>query len=395
MGCNLCINSNKLKKIENESQKENSTNNITDFSTNDLSHYYSETPTKGINSNRTSNVTSVSLDEFQPLKLLGKGSYGKVVLVKYYYNDKIYAMKILDKEEITKRKVIQQTKTERKLLEKLDHPFLLKLIFSFQDKEKLYLITDFMQGGELYFHLKRSIFFKESKARFYSCEILLALQYLHEKEYIYRDLKPENILLDKNGHIKIADFGLSKLLQNGETSTNTMCGTVGYIAPEVFLGKSYDKSCDWYSFGVLLYEMLCGYFPIENRKINIENFKNDIKFPENVSENAKDLILKLMKIEPKERLGYNSVDEIINHPFFNGVDFDKVLKKEYKVPFRPKLQGEMDLKYFDINFTEDSMDSYEDEKKKKIINIENFDGFSYCNEEEIKNEIEESEDDDL
>ena len=102
-----------------------------------------------------------------------------------------------------------------------------------------------------------------------------------------------------------------------------------------------------------------------------------------------------MKIEPKERLGYNSVDEIKNHPFFNGVDFDKVLKKEYKVPFRPKLQGEMDLKYFDINFTEDSMDSYEDEKKKKIINIENFDGFSYCNEEEIKNEKEENEDDDL
>ena len=394
MGCCLCINLSKLQKPEDKTQKKNSANNITDSSTNGLSHYNSENSIRGLVSNRTSTATVVSSDEFQPIKLLGKGSYGKVVLVKYYYNNKIYAMKIIDKEEIIKKKVVQQTKTERILLEKLDHPFIVKLIFSFQDQEKLYLVTEFMQGGELYFHLKRNISFKESTTRFYLCEILLALQYIHDKGYIYRDLKPENILLDKDGNIKISDFGLSKFLSNDEKSTNTICGTAGYIAPEIFNGKNYDKSCDWYSFGVLFYEMLCGCFPIENRKKNLENLINEVKFPENINENAKDLILKLMTIEPKERIGYNSVDEIKNHKFFNDIDFDKVLKKEYKVPFRPKLHGEMDLKYFDINFTEDDMDSFSEEKKE-FQNTENFDGFSFCREEEIKDEEEENENDDI
>ena len=303
MGCCLYfIINNIFEKKVNEALKDYSTKNVADFSTNGLSHYNSENCVKGlIDSNRSSTATIVSVDEFQPIKLLGKGSYGKVLLVKYFNNNKIYAMKVIDKEKIIKKKITQRIKTEKELLKKINHPFIVKLIFSFQDNEKLYLVTEFMQGGELYFHLKRSTSFKEKTARFYLCEILLALQYIHEQGYIYRDLKPENILLDKDGHIKIADFGLSKLLTNEENDTNTICGTAGYIAPEVCSGKSYDKSCDWYSFGVVLYEMLCGCFPLEKREINIEIFKNEIKFPEYISEIAKDLILKLMTIEPKER----------------------------------------------------------------------------------------------
>ena len=336
-----------------------------------------------------------SMDDFQPLKLVGKGSFGKVILVKYFNNDKIYAMKILDKEEIIRRKQIKHTKTERLLLEKLNHPFIAQLQFAFQDTKKLYLVTEFMQGGELFIHIKRRNGFKEVSAKFYMSQIFLAIDYLHKNGYIYRDLKPENILIDKDGNIKLTDFGLSKVISNNGdiNTTNTLCGTLEYIAPEIFKRKPYDKSIDWFSFGVVLYEMLTGQLPfnIKSEEFDESKYKN-IKYPEKMSPEAKELIEKLIEIEPEKRLGYNSSDEIRNSAFFKEVDFEKVYNKEYRPPFKPRFNGDLDLKYFDINFTEDndafSGDFLNDtnganktqdnsEGKEK----EEFDGFSYFREE--------------
>ena len=361
---------------------------------------------------------SISMNDFQPLKLVGKGSFGKVILVKYFENNKIYAMKILKKEEIIKRKQINHTKTERLILEKLNHPFIAKLKFAFQDEQKLYLVTEFMQGGELYFHLKRNSYFKEKAVKFYTSQILLAIEYLHNNGYIYRDLKPENILIDKDGNVKLTDFGLSKMVLNDKSTTDTICGTPEYLAPEIFRQQSYTKCVDWFSFGILLYEMICGNFPfkLKNRKIEENTYDTKIEYPEKMSMEARDTIGKLLQIDPEKRLGYNSSEEIKKSAFFKDMDFDKVYNKEYKPPFKPKLTGDLDLKYFDINFTEGNIDSDEnlivnsyggtlfDKKeidsdkngnKKDDVKLQQFDGFSFCKEDEKNSDTIISEDSDV
>ena len=359
---------------------------------------------------------SLSKDDFQPLKLIGKGSFGKVILVKYINNNKIYAMKILKKEEIIKRNQITHTKTERFLLEKLDHPFIAKLKFAFQDSKHLYIITEFLQGGELYFHLKSRNNFKESTTKFYMAQIFLAIDYMHKNGYIYRDLKPENVLLDKKGYIKLTDFGLSKMVLNEDNlnnSRNTICGTLEYMAPEIIKGIPYGLSADWFSFGVVLYEMLTGHFPFELKSRNLEdrNFdEKDIEYPPKMSSEAKDLISKLLKIEPDKRLGYNSNEEIKNSDFFKDIDFEKLLKKEYKPPLKLKLNGELDLKYFDINLTEDNeiysdsdskneneMRKTNDNKSEKNRNnkIQPFDEFSFYASDEKTNRNSSSDEEDF
>ncbi len=360
----------------------------------------------------------VSLDDFQPLKLIGKGTFGKVILVRYLANNKIYAMKILNKEEIIKKNQIKHTKLERLLLEKLNHPFLAKLHFSFQNDTKLFLVTEFMQGGELYFHLKRKKCFKENTVKFYMAQIFLAIDYMHKNGYIYRDLKPENILLDKNGYIKITDFGLSKIIsdEDSNNSKNTMCGTLEYIAPEIIKGKSYNKSVDWFSFGIVLYELITGELPftLRNAKFDERIFDKEIKYPEKMSKEAKDLISKLLQIEPEKRLGYKNSDEIRNSEFFKIINFDKIYNKEYIPSFIPRFSGKLDLKYFDISFTEDN-NFYDEDFNEDIINNipdvskieinyeknneydDEFKDFSFIKEEDEKTDDNEDdeEDDDL
>ena len=359
---------------------------------------------------------SVSMDDFQPLKLVGKGAFGKVIIVRYLNNDKIYAMKILKKEEIINRKQINHAKTERLLLEKLNHPFIVKLQFAFQDSKKLYLVTEFLQGGELFFHIRRKTCFKESTTKFYMAQIFLAIDYMHKNGYIYRDLKPENILIDKEGYIKLTDFGLSKMISNGLDINvrNTICGTLDYMAPEIIKGENYNNSVDWYSFGIVLYNMLCGKSPFQSQDKTIEeflnDFKNEIEYPENISPEAKELINKLIENDPKKRLGYNSSDEIKNSDFFKKIDFDKIYNKEYKPPFRPKVSGELDLKYFDISYTEDNnlysedfdenkeikeKDNNNEEKDKIQENITAFEGFSFCKEDDKGKNSDDEDDDDF
>ena len=324
-----------------------------------------------------------TLEDFKHLKVLGQGSFGKVILVKNENNNKLYAMKILDKKFIVKKNQVSHTQTERALLEKLKHPFIVRLNYAFQDSKRLYFLTEFLQGGELFFHLRKNSGYKEKAVRFYMSQILLALEYMHNNNYIYRDLKPENILIDKEGNIKLTDFGLSKILPEEQTTTYTMCGTAEYLAPEILFGKGYDKTCDWFSFGVVLFEMFCGYHPFKSKgqRIDPKIYLRKTYIPEKVGKNARDLIEKLFVSNPKKRLGYNSADEVKNHPFFNGVDFDKVLRKEYKPPFIPKLKDDTDLRYFDEDFTKLSVDNEKPEEEKGEGEDDkddlNFEGFSY------------------
>ena len=340
----------------------------------------------------TPETTPATLEDFKHLKVLGQGSFGKVILVKNEKNDKLYAMKILDKKYIVKRKQVSHTQTERAMLEKLKHPFIVRLNYAFQDSKKLYFLTEFLQGGELFFHLRKNSGYKEKAVRFYMCQILLALEYMHDNNYIYRDLKPENILIDKEGNIKLTDFGLSKILPKEEKKAYTMCGTAEYLAPEILFGKGYDKTCDWFSFGVVLFEMFCGYHPFKSKgqKIDPQIYLKKTYIPDKVGKTATDLIEKLFVTDPKRRLGHNSADEVKNHPFFKGIDFDKVLRKEYKPPFIPKLKDDTDLKYFDESFTKLRVDSEKPEETKENEEDKdeyNFEGFSYQQKDDSLNII--------
>ena len=357
----------------------------------------SENPSRMASTRSSLDSSSVSLEDFKTLKVLGKGSFGKVYLVKNISNDKIYAMKVLDKKFVIKKKQILHTKTERIALEKLKHPFIVKLNYAFQDSQNLYFITEFLQGGELFFHLRKNLGFKEKAVKFYMSQVLLALEFMHNNNYIYRDLKPENIMIDKEGNIKLTDFGLSKIMRPNET-THTLCGTAEYLAPEVLFGQAYDKTCDWFSFGVVIFEMFCGYHPFKtkNKKIDPTIYFRKTYIPDKVGKNAKDLIEKLFVNNPKKRLGYNSTDEVKNHPFFKDIDFDKVLNKEYNPPFVPKLDNETDLKYFDEiigdvdeikrenKYLEENKENF-DKKDNKTDDL-HFEGFSYEQEEEQQDE---------
>jgi serine/threonine protein kinase len=257
------------------------------------------------------------------------------------------------------KKQQNHTKTERDLMVKINSPFIVNIKSAFQDDTNLYLVSEFMQGGDMFFHMHdgQIVIFSHDKTRFYILELVLALESLHKNNMVYRDLKPENILLDSKGHVKLTDFGLSKILEDEDDKAFTLCGTPQYLAPEVLLKKGYDKMVDWWSLGCVLYEMLMGRLPfaIKRGMINLKIYEKKIDFPRKISNEARDLIEKFLVVNPTERLGYgpNGTDDIKNHPFFNGVDWDLAIQKKYKPPFIPKLKNDVDLRYFDNCFTDE------------------------------------------
>jgi serine/threonine protein kinase len=349
----------------------------------------------------------ISVLDFQKIKVLGRGTFGKVLLVKKNSNHKFYAMKILKKSVVKLKNQVFHTKTERQILERFAHPFIVHLQYAFQDENKLYLVTEFMQGGELFYHLRKEGIFRESRARFYLCEIILALEHLHNNNCMYRDLKPENILIDANGHIKLTDFGLSKLiLSKKDEKAYTICGTPEYLAPEIILEKGYDKTVDWWSLGALFYEMLCGFSPFKNLnktegpKLDIKNYTKPITIHKFFSEEAKSLIIGLLTINPTARLGAGpkGSTRIKSHPFFKGTDWDAVYNKTLEPPFKPKISetnDTVDLSNFDPIFTKENVFEPASEKRDGICNNSesanmidsskpsmrdyNYDGFTYKN----------------
>ena len=330
-------------------------------------------------------IFKLSYSDFEPLKLLGRGSFGEVLLVKLKANKKLYAMKILDKNMLKQRNQQIHTKTERDLMVKINCPFIVNIKSAFQDKDRLYIVSEFLQGGDLFFHLheRRFTVFPEIKARFYIMELVLALDFLHKNNMVYRDLKPENILIDSQGHVKLTDFGLSKILENPDDKAFTVCGTPQYLAPEILLRKGYDKAVDWWSLGCVLYEMLYGRLPIKfkkGEKISLRIYKEEIHFDSKISEEAKDLIKKLLIFEPKDRLGsgVDGGEKIKNHSFFTGINWDDVWNKKIEPPFVPNLKDEQDLKYFDSSFTDESIGSLLGKNSLKERGYSNdYNGFSY------------------
>eukprot|EP00128_Syssomonas_multiformis_P001256 Colp12_sorted_trinity150504_noHs@35500 len=329
-----------------------------------------------------------SIHDFYLLKVIGKGSFGKVMLAKHKETNKIYGIKVLSKKAIKQRNEVRHIMAERNvLLKNVKHPFLVGLHYSFQTPEKLYFVLDYVNGGELFFHLQREKRFIEPRARFYAAEIFLALDHLHSCGIIYRDLKPENLLLDSKGHIVLTDFGLCKegIEENGTTST--FCGTPEYLAPEVLKKQSYGHTVDWWCLGSVLYEMLVGLPPFYSRDTNemYQRILHDrLRFPPIVSERARSIISGLLNRDPKKRLGAGSSSEIQKHPFFEPIDWEKILKKEVVPPFNPNVSDHMDLKNIDPQFVNEPIPSSLLGNDELMVDVEEdntFAGFTFTAED--------------
>uniref|UniRef100_A0A2K6B915 Ribosomal protein S6 kinase n=1 Tax=Macaca nemestrina TaxID=9545 RepID=A0A2K6B915_MACNE len=267
--------------------------------------------------------------QFELLKVLGQGSYGKVFLVRKVKGSdagQLYAMKVLKKATLKVRDRVR-SKMERDILAEVNHPFIVKLHYAFQTEGKLYLILDFLRGGDLFTRLSKEVMFTEEDVKFYLAELALALDHLHGLGIIYRDLKPENILLDEEGHIKITDFGLSKEAIDHDKRAYSFCGTIEYMAPEVVNRRGHTQSADWWSFGVLMFEMLTGSLPFQgkDRKETMALIlKAKLGMPQFLSGEAQSLLRALFKRNPCNRLGagIDGVEEIKRHPFFVTIDWN-------------------------------------------------------------------------
>jgi protein-serine/threonine kinase len=298
--------------------------------------------------------------DFEILKLIGKGTFGQVFQVRKKDTQSIYAMKVLSKKVIVQKKEVAHTIGERNILVRTattESPFIVALKFSFQTSADLYLVTDYMSGGELFWHLQKEGRFNEARAKFYVAELILALEHLHKHDIVYRDLKPENILLDANGHIALCDFGLSKANLVGSDTTNTFCGTTEYLAPEVLLDEhGYTKMVDFWSLGVLVFEMCCGWSPFYAEDTQ-QMYKNiafgKVRFPRDaLSTEGRNFVKGLLNRNPRHRLGATGdAEELKAHAFFDDVDWDALTKKNVIPPFKPKLKSELDVSNFDPEFT--------------------------------------------
>ncbi|XP_074635298.1 ribosomal protein S6 kinase beta-1-like isoform X1 [Acropora palmata] len=328
----------------------------------------------------------VGPESFELLKVLGKGGYGKVFQVRKVdgrNKGKIFAMKVLKKAAIIRsHKDTAHTKAERNILEAVKHPFIVDLMYAFQTGGKLYLILEYLSGGELFMQLEREGIFMEDTACFYLAEIVLAMEHLHNQGIIYRDLKPENILLDTQGHVVLTDFGLCKEAVFENSLTHTFCGTIEYMAPEILTRSGHGKAVDWWSLGALMYDMLTGSPPFcgDSRKKTIDKIlKGKLVLPPYLTVEAKDFLRKLLKRHPQARLGSGNdgTRPIKIHPFFRAVKWDDLYSKKVEPPFKPSIAGEDDVSQFDSKFTKQTpidspVDSMLSESADKI-----FQGFTY------------------
>ena len=328
----------------------------------------------------TKDSKPLSIDDFELLKVIGKGSFGKVMQVKKKDTGKIYALKSIRKSHIVNKMEVTHTLAEKFVLSKVNSPFIVPLKFAFQSNEKLYLILSFINGGELFYHLQKSRKFSLIRAKFYICELLSAIETLHSLNIIYRDLKPENILLDYQGHIALCDFGLCKINMKLNEKTNTFCGTPEYLAPELLLNKGYTRVVDFWTLGILLYEMLTSLPPFYDEDVSIMYKKilnDELLFPNDIDNITKDLIKNLLNRDPNKRLGINGVEEIKNHEFFKDIDWIKLNNKGYIPPYKPLVKDSMDISNISSEFTDERpMDSVVDDYLSESVQKQ-FGGWTY------------------
>jgi len=300
------------------------------------------------------NKEQVTVEDFEPLAVVGKGSFGKVTQVKKKDTGEIFAMKAMSKDVILRENLIEHTKAEMNILGMINHPFIVKLHYAFQTSDKLYLILDFLSGGEMFFHLSQVGTFEESRAKFYTAQIGLAIAHLHSLNIIYRDLKPENCVLDKDGNCCITDFGLAKPNIQGQDA-KTFCGTPEYLAPEFLTGGGHGKAVDWWSLGILLYEMITGLPPFFSQNVSQMYeliLKKPLDFQDesacDMSEEAKSLCRRMLERDPDDRM--QELEDFEKHPFFADLSFAALMRKELPVPFQP----DPSKLHFDDEFTSEA-----------------------------------------
>lgn len=360
----------KNNSIDDDDENSNSSNSNANTITSNVTTISNMNNNNNIKSNSNGNDEMVNLgaseklhvkpSDFEFLRTIGKGSFGKVYSARHILEDRIYAVKVLNKKMILRRNEKNHIMCERKvLLKNLDHPFLVGLHYSFQTKDKLYFVLDYVNGGELFFHLSKERVFNEPRAKFYAAEITSAIGYLHSHNIIYRDLKPENILLDSDGHIVLTDFGLCKEVLRERDTTNTFCGTPEYLAPEVIRKEAYDRCVDWWCLGAVLYEMLNSLPPFYSRD-NAELCDNILHKPvrlrANMSVAARNILESLLHKDKRKRLGaIDDADEVKRHEFFQSINWSDLEAKRILPPFNPNVRDNYDLKNIDPEFVRETI----------------------------------------
>ncbi|KAF9354393.1 Serine/threonine kinase [Mortierella sp. AD094] len=325
------------------------------------------------------------LNDFHFLAVLGRGNFGKVMLAEDKKGGELYAVKALKKDSIVQHDEVESARSEKRIFQianKERHPFLTTLHSCFQTETRLYFVMEYIRGGDLMMHIQRDRRFGERRAKFYGCEVLLALQYFHQNDIVYRDLKLDNILLTLDGHVKIADYGLCKENMPYGTTTRTICGTPEFMAPEIIEEQPYDRSIDWWTFGVLMYEMLLGRAPFsgeEEDDIYDSIMDDEPMFPQGFGRNEQALLQSLLMKVPHLRLGAGPGDaeEIKAHAYFRDVNFDDVYHKRIPPPFLPKITSAKDVSNFDPEFTRESTSETPTDYRLNHVEQGAFQGFSY------------------
>lgn len=322
---------------------------------------------------------AVGLEDFEVLKIVGQGAFAKVYQVRKVGSSEIFAMKVMRKDKIMEKNHAEYMKSERDILTNVDHPFIVQLRYSFQTKYRLYLVLDFVNGGHLFFQLYRQGLFREELARIYTAEIVSAVSHLHANGIMHRDLKPENILLDSEGHAMLTDFGLAKKFDDNARS-NSLCGTLEYMAPEIILGKGHNKAADWWSVGILLYEMLTGKPPFvggNRQKMQQKIMKDKVKLPAFLTSEAHSLLKGLLTKDASKRLGSGpkGSNEIKEHKWFKSINWKKLEARELQPNFVPEVAGRHCVANFDECWTKMPLSDSPAASPKFIENP--FQGFSY------------------
>ncbi|CAH1109651.1 unnamed protein product [Psylliodes chrysocephalus] len=311
---------------------------------------------------------TAEFEDFKILKVIGTGSFGKVVLCKYKGTDSLFAMKVMEKVNVVRTKQVFHTISEIRFLDAIRFPFIISLEFFFRNNVYLFLVMPFINGGEMFYHLRTAKKFDENLSKFYAVQVLLALEYCHSMGVVYRDLKPENILIESSGYLKITDLGFCKKIENQRTYT--LCGTPEYLAPEIILSQGYNYSVDWWSFGVLLFEMSAGFPPFcakDHMKLYEKIVAGKYIHPPHFSRALKDLTTNILQIDRSKRYGVMKAGskDIKSHEWFRGLDIDNIFQKKVRPPFIPQVQSQGDTKYFDnygnINLRQGSFNEYEEE----------------------------------
>ena len=293
----------------------------------------------------------IKVKDYEKLKTVGLGSYGRVRLCKNKKTGNIFVMKILKKNDIIKQKQVDHVYSEFNILTMLKHPFIVQLFgYNFEDPKYIYFIMEYIQGGELFTLLRTKGTFPVPQTKFYIAHIITIFEYLHSKNIVYRDLKPENILINKNGYLKLTDFGFAKQLENEKTYT--LCGTPEYLAPEIILNKGHGKAVDWWTLGILLYEMLVGIDPFSDddpMKTYQKILKGKINFPKTINKDAKSLIKHLLTQDTSKRFGClkSGVKDILNHRFFEGFDWKNFVYLSMPAPYLPNVKSDDDTSNFE------------------------------------------------